>query len=109
MKKTIDETQFFPLAEEFAAPIAKWQNKKPAKRSALLICCDIEVGRYFIRICENKRAKYPIATCLRGLSDAMIAEPELLGWVKAHVRYAERELKRRNKQANNQEDGQGDS
>ena len=105
MKKPIDEKQFFALVDEFAAPIAKWQKKKPAKRTALLICCDLEVGRYSVKICGNKRAKYPVATSLRGFGDAMIAEPELLGWVKAHVRYAEREIKRKNKQSNVQENG----
>ena len=109
MKKTIDEKQFNVLVSEFAAPIAKWQKKKPAKRSAMLLCCDHEVSEYAVDLMGNKRAKYPMASCLNGLGDAMIAQPELLSWIKALVRYAERELKRKNKQANNQEDGQGDS
>ena len=109
MKKTIDEKQFNVLVSEFAAPIAKWQKKKPAKRSAMLLCCDHEVGHYAIDLYGNKRAKYPIASCLNGLGDAMIAQPELLSWIKALVRYAERELKRKNKQAKNQADGKGNS
>ena len=95
MKKTIDEKQFNVLVSEFVAPIAKWQKKKPAKRSAMLLCCDHEVSEYAVDLMGNKRAKYPLSTCLGGLGNAMIAQPELLCWVKAHVRYAERELKRK--------------
>ena len=94
MKKTIDEKQFNVLVSEFVAPIAKWQKRKPAKRSAMLLFCDGDAEEYSVRLMGNKRAKYPIASCLNGLGDAMIAKPELLEWVKAHVRFAERELKR---------------
>ena len=94
MKQTIDEKQFNELVGEFVAPIAKWQKRKPAKRSAMLLCCDGAAEEYAVELMGNKRDKFPIATCLNGLGNAMIAKPELLGWVKAHVRFAERELKR---------------
>ena len=109
MKQTIDEKQFYELLNEFKAPIAKWQKKKPAKRNALLLFCDRDAGLYGLELMGNKRAKYPLATCLNGLSEALIEGPELLGWVKADVRFAERELKRKYQQTKSQEDGKGNS
>lgn len=109
MKKNVDEKSFDDQIEEFAAPILKWQRKKPAKRSAMLLFCDYGAEEYAVKLMGNKRDKFPIATCLNGLGDALIAQPELLGWVKAHVRYAELELKRKDKQTKNKENGKSNS
>ena len=109
MKKNVDEKLFDDLVEEFAAPILKWQRKKPAKRNAFLLFRDGDTGEYAIRLMGNARAKHPMPTSLEGLGEAMIDCRELLGWVKAFVRFAEREIKRKNKQSNVQENGQGNS
>ena len=109
MKKTIDEKQFNVLVSELAAPILKWQRKKPAKRNAFLLIRDGDAEEYAIRLMGNARAKHPMPTSLEGLCEAMVDCRELLGWVKAFVRFAEREIKYKNKQSNVQEDGQGNS
>ena len=97
-KAVMTAKQFDKLVTEFVHPVAVWQNKKPAKRSAFLLLADKEVGEYRLSLYGNDRAKYPVATTLEGLGNAMIQSSTLLGWVKANVRYAERELKRAAKQ-----------
>ncbi len=109
MKKNVDVKSFDAQIDEFVAPILQWQRKKPAKRNTFLLFRDGETGELSIRLMGNKRAKYPIATCLTGLGEAMVDLPVLLGWIKANVRFAEREIKRKNKQSKVQEDGQGNS
>ena len=109
MKQTIEQQQFSELMNQFSAPIEKWQNKKPAKRNAFMLFCDKEVGSYKIIPCGNDRAKYPLATCLEGLGQAMIDYPDLLGWVKANVRFAERELKRKYELLNTTKNGNSNS
>ena len=101
MKQNIEEQSFVKQTDRFAYPVAMWQHKKPAQRSAFMLFCDKEVGQWAIIPLGNKRAKYPEVTCLRGLNEALKANPELLGWMKAVVRCAERELKRE-REANGQ-------
>lgn len=95
MNQNIESKSFQELTDRFAAPVSMWQNKKPAQRSAFLLFCDQAVGEWTIMPFGNNRAKYPVPTCLRGLNEALKANPELLGWMKAVVRCAERELKRK--------------
>ena len=109
MKKNVDEKLFDDLVEEFATPILKWQRKKPAKRNAFLLIRDGDAEEYAIRLMGNARAKHPMPTSLEGLCEAMVDCRELLGWIKAYVRFAEREIKRKNKQLNVQENGKGNS
>lgn len=89
---------FVELTDEFVTPIGQWQNQKPAQRSAFLLFCDKEEGEYQLTNFGNKRAKYPTATTLEGLVPALKRSPELLGWMKATIRCAERELKREKKE-----------
>ena len=90
-----EKQSFNRLTNEFAQPIATWQRTKPAKRNAFLLLRDEDAGEYVAYILGNKRAKYPTATALKGLGEAMIQRADLLGWIKANVNYAERELKKR--------------
>ena len=109
MKKKVDEKLFDDLIEEFAAPILKWQRKKPAKRNAFLLFRDGDAEEYAIRLMGNARAKHPMPTSLEGLSEAMVDCRELLGWVKANVRFAERELKRKYELQNTTKNGNSNS
>ena len=96
-QKTKDESQktFSEITDEFVRPIGQWQHQKPAQRSAFLLFSDKEVGEFHLTSFGNKRAKYPTATTLEGLVPALKRSPDLLGWMKACVRCAERELKRK--------------
>ena len=86
---------FSEITDELVRPIGQWQHQKPAQRSAFLLFSDKEVGEFHLTSFGNKRAKYPTATTLEGLVPALKRSPELLGWMKACVRCAERELKRK--------------
>ena len=88
------QQSFNRLTNEFAQPIAIWQHTKPAKRNAFLLFYDEDAGVYAAFMLGNKRAKYPVATAIRGLTDAMRDAPELYGWIRASVRYIEREEKK---------------
>lgn len=98
---------FIELTNEFALPIAVWQHKKPAKRNAFLLFHDDDAGRWCTCMLGNNRAKYPMATVVKGLSSAMIKTPELYGWICASVRCVERELKKLKKEAKQKADSHG--
>ena len=89
-----EKQSFDRLTNEFAQPIATWQHTKPAKRNAFLLFRDEDAGEYVAYILGNKRAKYPIATAINGLTEVMRDVPELYGWIRASVRYLEREEKK---------------
>ena len=99
MKVTLENKNskkvFDQFTESMATNLRKWHNVKPAKRTAFLLFHDEDAGEYVAYILGNKRAKYPTATALKGLGEAMIQRADLLGWIKANVNYAERELKKR--------------
>ena len=88
------ESLFIKLTNEFTQPIATWQHSKPAKRNAFLLFCDHEAERWTVRMFGNPRSKFHTATSLSGLHDAMMKFPELLDAMRAHVRCAERELRK---------------
>lgn len=92
--KENDEKSFAVLTEEFASPIRTWQLKKPAKRNAFLLFNDDDAGEWCAFMFGNVRAKYPMATVVKGLDLAMKAAPELYAWIRASVACVERELKR---------------
>lgn len=93
-KAVMTAKQFDKLVTEFIHPVAVWQSEKLAQRSAFLLFADKEVGEWDIRLIANPHARYHTAAALEGLGDAMIKSKELLGWIKANVRFAERELMR---------------
>ena len=93
-KAVMTARQFNKLVSEFVRPVAVWQSEKLAQRSAFLLFTDKEVGEWNIRMIANPHARYHTAAALEGLGDAMVKSKELLGWIKANVRYAERELMR---------------
>ena len=103
-KAVMTAKQFNKLVTEFARPVVFWQGEKPAQRSAFLLFADKEVGEWDIRLIANPHAKYHTAAALEGLGDAMVKSKELLGWIKANVRFAERELKRQAKQRSHGKD-----
>ena len=88
------QQSFNRLTNMFAQPIAAWQHTKPAKRNAFLLFRDEEAGEYHAFLLGNKRAKYPIATAIEGLTALMKDVPELYGWIRASVRCLEREEKK---------------
>lgn len=97
--KENDEKSFAVLTDEFANPIRTWQLKKPAKRNAFLLFNDDDAGEWCAFMFGNVRAKYPMATVVKGLDSAMKAVPELYGWIRASVRFVEREQKKQSKQS----------
>ena len=99
-----NEKSFAVLADEFAKPIRTWQHKKPAKRNAFLLLCDDDAGEWYAFMFGNERAKYPMATVIRGLDSAMKAVPELYGWIRASVRCVEREQMKQSKQSTHGKD-----
>ena len=103
-KAVMTAKQFNKLVAEFVRPVAVWQKKKLAQRSAFLLFADKEVGEWNIRLIANPHAKYHTAAALEGLGDAMVQSKELLGWIKANVRFAERELKRQAKERSHGKD-----
>jgi hypothetical protein len=98
---------FNELTNEFAYPIAIWQHKKPAKRSAFLLLSDLDAGEYVYFPFGNNRDKYPLATSIQSLWKAMYEHKELLGSVKACVNCAERELKKAAKAQQKEETDHG--
>ena len=96
MKTT--EKQFVENNEKMVNLIAKWQHKKLAKRNAFILLRDADAGLWQVFLYGNPRAKYPVATAFHGLGSAMIQNEDILGWVKAQVRFAERELKKQRAQ-----------
>ena len=102
-----EKQSFDKLTEEFAQPIAIWQHTKPAKRNAFLLFRDEDAGEYTAYILGNKRAKYPVATAIRGLTDVMRDMPELYGWIRASVRYLEREEKKAAKALKKEDESHG--
>ena len=101
------QQSFNRLTNEFAQPIAAWQHAKPAKRNAFLLFHDEDAGEYTAYILGNKRAKYPIATAIRGLTDVMHDVPELYGWIRASVRCLEREEKKAAKALKEEDESHG--
>ena len=96
--KENNEKSFTALTDEFVNPIRTWQHKKPAKRNAFLLFYDDDAGKWCAFMFGNERAKYPMATVVKGLDSAMKAAPELYGWIRASVRFVEREQKKQSKQ-----------
>ena len=92
--RQVTQKSFTELTNEFAYPIATWQHKKPAKRNAFLLFCDQDAGEFHAFLLGNNRAKYPTATALNGLMEAMRSKPELYNWIRASVRCIEREDKK---------------
>ena len=105
--RQVTQKSFNELTNEFAHPIAIWQHKKPAKRSAFLLLSDLDAGEYVYFPFGNNRDKYPLATSIQSLWKAMYEHKELLGWVKACVNCAERELKKAAKAQQKEETDHG--
>ena len=105
--RQVTQKSFNELTNEFAYPIAIWQHKKPAKRNAFLLFRDEEAGEYHVFMLGNNRAKYPVATAIEGLTAAMRDVPELYGWIRASVRYIEREDKKAAKQQTSKNSSHG--
>ena len=92
--KVMTPKAFDALVKKFTLPVATWQHIKPAKRNAFLLFSDKDIGEWHIRLLGNKRAKYFVPTAIEGLIDAMKAHPELFAWIRAAVRFIEREQKK---------------
>lgn len=88
---------FNDYCEAFAEPVRKWQRKKPKQHKAFLFFTDMEAGEWYASIMGNPKAKYPTGDALMGMADAFRQQPELLGWMKACIRCAEREMRRERK------------
>jgi len=103
----LNELIFNQLTDDFAKPVSTWHKQRPSKRTAFLLFCDDEAGRYTVRMFGNPRSQYHTSTSLNGLLQAMKQFPELLGSLRAYVRCAERELKKEAKAKAEKESSHG--
>ena len=111
MKVTLENKDskkvFDQFTESMATNLRKWHNVKPAKRTAFLLFCDEESEQWHMMLAGNPRAKYPTATAIKGLTDVMRDMPELYGWIRASVRYLEREEKKAAKALKKEDESHG--
>ena len=98
---------FSQNVEEFTRLVTTWHKQKPRKRTAFLLFCDEDAGRWSVRMLGNPRSKYYTETSLNGLHNAMEKSPELFNAVRAHFKCAERELKKAAKAQQKEETDHG--
>ena len=85
---------FNELTDDFVRPIRTWHRQKPSKRTAFLLFCDREVEEWCAFIIGNERAQYPTDTALAGLTELMREREDVLAYIRAAVRFVDREKKR---------------
>ena len=103
----LKEQLFDRNVDDFARPVTTWHKQHPGKRTAFLLFCDDDAGRWSVRMFGNPRSKYHTETSLNGLHNAMEKSPELFNAVKAHLKCAERELKKAAKAQQKEETNHG--
>ena len=98
---------FGELTDDFVRPIRTWHRQKPRKRTAFLLFCDREVEEWYAFIIGNERAQYPTETALAGLTELMRERDDVLAYIRAAVRFVDREKKRAQKAVKREEADHG--